>query len=182
MQSYLMAHVCDIGLFRSKSSNKRQRAFEILMRKMRLMAQGIDNQCIKIKQPGIFLFVHREHVGYVCEIADAVTDDRQAVMPHPDRVYFNIENPKRRECLDGIERQVGYSGLGLLRETIKEPLVNDFEDIRFGIYRDRIVTGKIPKFVEPRRVVIMFVGYQHTIYLTKWDFKHLKIKIRPAIN
>ena len=145
------------------------------------MSQGIDNQCVKIKQAGIFPFVHREHVGYVCKIADAVTDDRQAVMPYPDRVYFNIENPERRECLDGIERQVGYSGLGLLRETIKESLVNDFENIRFGIYRDRIVTGKIPKFVEPRRVVIMFVGKQHSIDVADAASQHLLAEIWAAI-
>ena len=64
-------------------------------------------------------------------------------MPYSDWFYIDAEKRKWREIFYRFEFQMSNSGIGLLRKTIKKALMYNIQNVRFGIYGNRIIATEI---------------------------------------
>src|SRR5215203_290794 len=155
------------------------------MRRMRFVANAVENQHVQALKPGNRFLGNKIQVGRVGKIVEAISNHGQLAVNDFERRYFQIfADTERRIMLDRVRNQLGKPAADMRR--LKDILKNAFEVFPrdfVGVNAHRAV-AKIERanIVEPENMVNMTMRDQNRVEIINARAQRLLAKIYRGIN
>ena len=112
-----MAHVHEISRLGREAGGEHQGFSHALMRKMGLVAQGVEHQDLQPLELGVLRLWQGLNVGQICHIANTEAENRQARVHHPDRDHPYARHLERRQ-IDLTHKEIRDAWIAMFPENI----------------------------------------------------------------
>ena len=145
-------------------------------------AEGIDHEPFGTFQIGVFGFLDGLHVGDIGQFANAITQDGEFTVQHFDGEDVEISDLQGFMGIYLMESNGRHSGVSVFRKTVGQHLQHPFLGYRVGIDIDLTKLTKRADIIHAAHMVVVAVGDQDAVNLTKRLGQDLGPEIRSAVD
>ena len=154
----LVAHVNEVGRYVSEASAELDGVLHGLMRFVRCVTQGSDNEQLDAseqRQRGVEQFRHVRQVGHV---ADSVSEDGQFAVHDANRSHLERPETQLVAFLQFVQFQLRNARIGVPNQAIGQPLPQVLAGVIVGIEGQVVLEGKGAKVVNASDMVVVLVS------------------------
>ena len=182
MQSDVMAGMREVSLFRTDTGCKSQSLPHILVRPVWFKAQGIHHQTIDILQMRELLFRHTLHVSDVDQSPDAVAQDWQGSMHHPERHHLHLTDEEGTSRINLLQLHLRDSGILMFGKTIGNATPQPLRRVVLCIKGDFTQAAERTQVIDTSHMVVMLMRDEHPVNGLKRKVHHLLPEVGSAVN